>query len=97
MEKMKNERQRRSRKLAFGGDIALFLHCNVLASRKYERQLLNGNLLRKTQVLSLLMKKLDGNNFYNLKLRLQRKSSRNRRVVSGLFLAHGAANLHMCA
>ena len=60
----KDERQKCSRKLAFGSDIALFLHCNVLASRKYERQLLNGNLLRKTQVLSLLMKKLDGNNFY---------------------------------
>ena len=28
------------------------------------------------------MKKLDGNNFYNLKLRLQRKSSRNRRGES---------------
>ena len=59
-----DECQKRSRKLAFGIDIALFLHCNVLASHKYERQLLNGNLLRKTQVLSLLMKKLDGNNFY---------------------------------
>ena len=46
---MKNERQGRSRKLAFGGDIALFLHCSVLASHKYEQQPLNGNLLRKTQ------------------------------------------------
>ena len=49
MEKMKNERQSRSQKLAFGGDIALVLHCIVLASHKYERQLLNGNLLLKTQ------------------------------------------------
>ena len=49
-------------------------------------------LASQDPILSLLMKKLDGNNFYNLKLRLQRKSSRNRRVVSGLFLAHGAAN-----
>ena len=30
-------------------DIALLLHCSVLASHKYERQLVNGNLLRKTQ------------------------------------------------
>ena len=27
----------------------IFLHCSVLASHKYERHLLNGNLLRKTQ------------------------------------------------
>ena len=44
---MKNERQRRSRKLAFGGDIALFLHCGVLAS--HEQQLLNGNLLAREE------------------------------------------------
>ena len=92
---MKNERQRRSRKLAFGGDIALFLHCNVLASHKYERQLLNGNLLRKIQTI-IANEETGWKQFLHLQLRLQRRSSRNRRVVSGLFLAHGAANLHMC-
>ena len=45
-------------------------------------------------ILSLLVKKLDGKNFYNLKLRLQRKYLRNRRVFSGLFYA---GDLHMCA
>ena len=54
-------------------------------------------LASQDPILPLLGKKLDGNSFYNLKLRLQRKYLRNRRVVSGLFLAHGAANLHMCA
>ena len=39
---MKNEHQKRSWKLAFGGDIALFLHWSILASHKYEQQLLNG-------------------------------------------------------
>ena len=35
--------------LAFGDVIAIFLHCSILTLHKYERQLLNGNLLRKTQ------------------------------------------------
>ena len=39
-------------------------------------------LASQEPILPLLMKKLDGNNFYNLKLRLQRKSSRNRRGES---------------
>ena len=54
-------------------------------------------LASQEPILPLLMKKLDGNNFYNLKLRLLRKCLRNRWVVSGLFLAHAAANLRMCA
>ena len=77
--------KRRSWKLAFSGDIAFFLHCSILASLKYEQQLLN------TIIAS---EETGWKNFYNLKLRLHRKYLRNRRVVSGLFLA---GDLHMCA
>ena len=97
MEKMKNERQRRSRKLAFGGWHRFTFALQRIGFAKIWTTASEWKLASQDPILSLLMKKLDGNNFYNLKLRLQRKSSRNRRVVSGLFLAHGAANLHMCA
>ena len=84
-------------RLSFCGDIDLFFALQCIGFAWIWTTASEWKLASQDPILSLLMKKPDGNNFYNLKLRLPRKSSRNRRVVSGLFLAHGAANLHMCA